>query len=87
MRNGADHASILPDSSNLVPKNAVAKSVQKSPRARLAGMAATAKYFVKNFRIAEICPSSLLQASQETTGKRKPMSGVTRRNGMPMRLR
>lgn len=86
-RNGADHANILPDSSNFVPKNAMAKSVPKRPRARLAGIAATEKYFVKNCRMEATWCSSLLHANHETTGKRNPMRGVTSKNGIPMRLR
>lgn len=87
IRNGADQARILPDSSNFEPKNATAKSVQNNPSARLAGIAATAKYLVKNFRMEEIFSDWPSPEKLETTGNKNPMSGVTRRNGMPMRLR
>lgn len=64
-RNGADQARIRPDSSDFDPKNATAKSVQNSPRARLAGMAATAKYLVKNFRIEKSVPIARLPKVQK----------------------
>ncbi len=50
-------------------------------------MAAAEKYFVKNFRIEVIFPSSSLPANPEMTGNRNPMSGVMRRKGIQMRLR
>lgn len=87
MRNGADHASMFPDSVNFSPKNAMAKSVPNIPMASDVGIAKAEKYFEKNLRIDSILDSSALPANHEMTGNRNPMSGVMSRNGIPMRLR
>lgn len=86
-RKGADQERNRPDSANFVPKKATAKSGPKRPSARLTGIAATAKYFVKNRRIEDIPEEFLSSDNQDTTGNKNAMSGVTRRKGMPMRLR
>lgn len=87
MRNGADHARIRPDSANFGPKSATAKSYPKSPSAKDDGIAAAAKYLTKKRRIGTIFRSCQEPEYPETTGKRNAIMGVTRRNGMPMRLR
>lgn len=78
---------IFPDSANFSPKKAMEKSVQNNQSANATGIAATEKYFAKNQRIALIFASFPSPANPETTGNMKVMSGVTMRNGIPIRLR